>query len=85
MVEYRSPKPSVEGSSPSSPANFGECMNFLKFIDEVKQEMVLVSWTSKKETIYTTIFVMVIVSIFTVYFLLADSCIYYVVKKLLIK
>lgn len=60
-------------------------MNLFKFIDEVKQEMRLVTWATQKETIYTTFFVMIVVAVFAVYFLCADYCIYSAVRALLIK
>lgn len=60
-------------------------MNVFKFIDEVKQEMRLVSWATKQETIYTTLFVLLIVAAFSLYFLAADYCIYSVIRAVLIK
>ena len=49
MVERRSPKPEVVGSSPSAPANFDKVMkNPFKFIQEVKQETFRITWPTKK-------------------------------------
>ena len=49
MVERRSPKPEVVGSSPSAPAKLEKVMkNPLKFIQEVKQETFRITWPLKK-------------------------------------
>lgn len=60
-------------------------MNLFKFVDEVKQEMRLVSWATKQETIYTTFFVLLVVGVFALYFLAADYLIYSVIRSVLIK
>ena len=69
MVERRSPKPEVVGSSPSAPANFfKECYeNPLKFFQEVKQETFRVTWPSKKETMMGAVMVFALASIAAIF------------------
>ena len=46
-----------------------------EFIKQVRQETLKVTWSSRKETITTTIIVLVMVAISSLFFLLADSLI----------
>ena len=58
MVERRSPKPEVVGSSPSAPAKLIKLMkNPLKFIQEVKQETFKITWPTKKDTMMGAVMV----------------------------
>ena len=74
MVERRSPKPEVEGSSPSAPANKLKIImkNPIKFIQEVKQEAFKVSWPTGKETMQGAlmVFAMAVIMSFSFYFLI---------------
>ena len=55
MVERRSPKLEVGGSSPSAPARLNKIMrNPIKFLQEVKQEAFKVTWPTGKETLQGT-------------------------------
>ena len=74
MVERRSPKPEVVGSSPSAPAKLKKTMkNPLKFIQEVKQETFRISWPSKKETMMGAVMVFALASIAAIFFLILDQ------------
>ena len=76
MVEHRSPKPAVGGSSPSWPANIikqkGVVMakiteKTLKYLREVKIEMSKVSWPSMSELKGSTILVIILSVFFAIY------------------
>ena len=55
LVEHRSPKPRVVGSSPSAPAKSFAC--FSAFTDKMALEIFIVSiYTKEKEIIVTSIF-----------------------------
>ena len=74
MVERRSPKPEVVGSSPSAPANFrGIMKNPIKFFQEVKQEAFKVTWPTGKETLQGTLMVAAMAIIASLFFLLMDQ------------
>ena len=75
MVERRSPKPEVVGSSPSAPAkiNVKIMKNPLKFIQEVKQEAFKVTGPTGKETLQGTLMVVAMAIIASLFFLLADQ------------
>ena len=57
MVERRSPKPHVGGSSPPWPAKI-IMKKFLSFLEEVKIEFKKVVWTGKKEVTAATVSVL---------------------------
>ena len=76
MVERRSPKPEVEGSSPSAPAKLRKykyMKNPLKFIQEVKQEAFKVTWPTGKETFQGTLMVVAMAIVASLFFLLLDQ------------
>ena len=75
MVERRSPKPEVVGSSPSAPAKIYESdmKNPLKFIQEVKQETFRITWPTKKETMMGAVMVFALASIAAIFFLILDQ------------
>ena len=74
MVERRSPKPEVVGSSPSAPAKTKNVMkNPLKFIQEVKQEAFRITWPTKKDTLMGAVMVFALASIAAIFFLLLDQ------------
>ena len=85
MVERRSPKPEAEGSSPSAPANFVKIImkNPLKFIQEVKQEAFRVSWPTGKETMQGTLMVVAMAIIASIFFLLLDQVLKFLLDALL--
>jgi preprotein translocase subunit SecE len=47
-------------------------MNPLKFIDEVRQEVSKVTWPTPKEVWITTIMVLIMVAITSIFFMIAD-------------
>ena len=74
MVERRSPKPEVVGSSPSAPAKFkGIMKNPIKFFQEVKQEAFKVTWPTGKETLQGTLMVAAMAIIASIFFLIMDQ------------
>ena len=68
MVERRSPKPEVVGSSPSAPAKKIVMKNPLKFIQEVKQETFRITWPTKKDTMMGAVMVFALASIAAIFF-----------------
>ena len=85
MVERRSPKPEVVGSSPSAPANkFYEIMkNPLRFIQEVKQEAFKVTWPTKKDTLTGGLMVFGLASIAAIFFLFLDQILWFLLNLVL--
>ena len=75
MVERRSPKPEVGGSSPSAPAKkeLKKMFNPFKFVQGVKQEAYKVTWPSKKEVLIGAFMVFVLATIAAIFFLLLDQ------------
>lgn len=55
----------------------------LKFFNEVKQEGKKIVWPTRKETLITTAMVFVMVIIFSIFFLLVDNIISWIIKFLL--
>ena len=72
MVERRSPKPEVVGSSPSLLPKL-IMKNPLKFIQEVKQEVFRITWPTKKDTMMGAIMVFALASIAAIFFLILDQ------------
>ena len=85
MVERRSPKPEVVGSSPSAPANkLNKIMkNPLRFIQEVKQEAFRITWPTKKDTLTGGLMVFGLASIAAIFFLLLDQILRFLLKLVL--
>ncbi len=84
MVERRSPKPEVVGSSPSAPAKKLKVMkNPLKFFQEVKQETFRITWPSKKETMMGAIMVFALASIAAIFFLILDQILRFLLNLVL--
>ena len=84
MVERRSPKPEVVGSSPSAPAKkLGVMKNPLKFIQDVKQEAFKVTWPTGKETLQGTLMVVAMAIIASIFFLLMDQIFKFLLEILL--
>ena len=84
MVERRSPKPEVGGSSPSAPARLKEDMkNPVKFLQEVKQEAFKVTWPTGKETLQGTLMVAAMAIIASIFFLLLDQLFQFVLGIIL--
>ena len=84
MVERRSPKPEVVGSSPSAPAKLKINMkNPLKFLQEVKQEAFKVTWPTWKETLQGALMVFVMAVVMSLFFLLLDQVLKFFLELLL--
>ena len=84
MVERRSPKPEVGGSSPSAPARLNENMkNPIKFLQDVKQEAFKVTWPTGKETLQGTLMVAAMAIIASIFFLLLDQLFQFVLELIL--
>ena len=82
MVERRSPKPEVVGSSPSAPAK-KNMKNPLKFIQEVKQETFRITWPTKKETMMGAVMVFALASIAAIFFLILDQILRFLLNLVL--
>ena len=94
MVEHRSPKPRVVGSSPIAPAIYRHrikekriikdtAVKPVKFYKEVKSEMNKVAWPTRKETITTSIMVFIFVFLAALFLFSADQIISVIVKFIL--
>jgi preprotein translocase subunit SecE len=58
-------------------------MNPLKFVDEVRQEVSKVTWPTAREVWVTTVMVLIMVTILSLFFLAADQTIGLVVQYIL--
>ena len=58
-------------------------MKYLDFIKEVRQEGKKIVWPTKKETLITTVMVLIMVVIFSIFFLLVDNIIAWFIKTLM--
>ncbi|MEC6997028.1 MAG: preprotein translocase subunit SecE [Pseudomonadota bacterium] len=58
-------------------------MKYLDFLKEVKQEGKKIVWPTRKETLITTAMVLVMVIIFSIFFLLVDNIIAWFIKTLM--
>ena len=83
MVERRSPKPEVVGSSPSAPAKKNFMKNALKFIQEVKQETFRITWPTKKDTMMGALMVFGLASIAAIFFLILDQILRFLLNLVL--
>ena len=83
MVERRSPKPEVVGSSPSAPAKLNIMKNPLKFIQEVKQETFRITWPTKKDTMMGAVMVFALASIAAIFFLILDQILRFLLNLVL--
>ena len=73
MVERRSPKPEVVGSSPSAPAKTRVMKNPLKFVQSVKQEAFKITWPTRKDVLLGSLMVFVLATVAAIFFLLLDQ------------
>ncbi len=55
----------------------------LKFLQEVRQEVSKVTWPTRQEVLISTIMVLVLVALASVFFLVADQIIYQLVQLML--
>jgi preprotein translocase subunit SecE len=57
--------------------------NPFEFIQEVRQEVAKVTWPTRKEVIITTVMVMIMVVLASIFFLIADQIIAWLVANVL--
>ena len=58
-------------------------MNPLKFLQEVRQETSKVTWPSRNETLISTVMVLMMVALASIFFLAADQIISWLVQLML--
>jgi preprotein translocase subunit SecE len=58
-------------------------LNPVKFLQEVRQEVGKVTWPSRQETLISTVMVLAMVALASVFFLAADQIIAWLVQALL--
>jgi len=58
-------------------------MNPIKFLQEVRQEVGKVTWPSRQETLISTVMVLAMVALASIFFLLADQVIAWAVQAVL--
>lgn len=58
-------------------------LNPVKFLQEVRQEVGKVTWPSRQETLISTVMVLAMVALASVFFLAADQIIAWAVQALL--
>jgi preprotein translocase subunit SecE len=58
-------------------------VNPLKFLQEVRQEVAKVTWPTRQETLISTIMVLVMVLVASIFFLVADQVIAFLVQLVL--
>lgn len=57
--------------------------NPIQFIQEVRQEVSKVTWPNRKEVTVTTIAVLVMVTLASIFFLLTDQALAFIVRSIL--
>ena len=58
-------------------------LNPVKFLQEVRQEVGKVTWPSRNETLISTLMVLVMVALASIFFLLADQIISWLIQAVL--
>ncbi len=58
-------------------------LNPITFIKEVRQEVAKVTWPTRKEVWITTVMVLIMVALASVFFLIVDQALSYVVRFVL--
>jgi len=58
-------------------------VNPLKFLQEVRQEVNKITWPSRNETLVSTVMVLIFVTVASLFFLLADQVIYWLVRSII--
>lgn len=99
MVERRSPKPDVEGSSPSgrdlsnkrnemanqTTEKFDLKQSLTAYFKSVKLEWGKITWPGKQQVIVETIYVVVITAVFTIFVLALDKIFEFIFTALHLK
>lgn len=57
--------------------------NPLEFLQEVRQEAKKITWPSRKETMITTVMVLIMVVLASIFFLIVDAVLKWGVEKML--
>lgn len=57
--------------------------NPLEFLQEVRQEAKKITWPSRKETMITTVMVLIMVVLASIFFLIVDAILKWGVEKML--
>ena len=90
LVEHRSPKPGAAGSSPATPAKDREKMKIEKkktspalFVRQVRQELQKVTWPSRRDTLISSLIVILLIFLFSIFFLLSDQVWSFSIKKII--
>ena len=86
MVERRSPKPEVVGSSPPLLPKKKLVVfmkNPLRFIQEVKQEAFKVTWPTKRDTLTGGLMVFGLASVAAIFFLILDQILRFLLNLVL--
>jgi len=58
--------------------------NPLEFLQQVRQEAAKVTWPTRRETMITTTMVMIMVAVSSVFFLVVDASLNWLVERLLL-
>ena len=58
-------------------------LNPVKFLQEVRQEVSKVTWPTRNETLISTVMVLVMVALASIFFLLADQIISWLIQAVL--
>ena len=58
--------------------------NPLEFLQQVRQEATKVTWPTRRETMITTTMVMIMVAVSSVFFLVVDGALHWLVERLLL-
>jgi len=58
--------------------------NPLEYLQQMRQEAAKVTWPTRRETMITTIMVMIMVALSSVFFLVVDAGLKWVVERLLL-
>ena len=84
MVERRSPKPEVVGSSPSAPAKLRKSYEkSFKIYSGSKQETFRITWPTKKDTMMGAVMVFALASIAALFFLILDQILRFLLNLVL--
>jgi len=73
----------VLGQKPGLKVTPMASLNPVKFLQEVRQEVGKVTWPSRQETVISTVMVLVMVALASIFFLLADQIIAWGVQTVL--
>ena len=67
----------------AAPAPKAKRTNIFAFIQQVRNEGAKVTWTSRSETLVSTLMVLVMVAFASIFFFLADQVLSFIVKQIL--